>query len=129
MNLIKIFLIFLISSSLVLGESAVPLNLGDKAPFEGVLFTTPKAQELKNTLIERDSLKIINYSLNTSINLQTDILTHKDNQIKLIMDQNDNLAKEVYSERSLNSWEKFLWFGVGVLSSVLILYGVKEAAK
>jgi len=110
-------------------DKATPLNKGDAAPFTGLLLTPSQAQDVKNTAIERDALKAVNGSLNLSINLQDDIIKHKDNQITVMMQQNDNLSKNLYSERQTSTWEKAAWFAAGIITTGLVLYGVKNISK
>src|SRR5271167_4452065 len=63
------------------GQDAVYLNQNDKSPFSGYLLPADKLVELRNNTLERDSLKGQNDSLNTSLKLQDDVISKKDEQI------------------------------------------------
>ena len=111
----KLFVILLLLSFFSYAEDAVHLNVNDKAPFDGFLITPAKVNQFAQTVNERDNLQQLNNSLNTSINLQTDIITHKDTQINLLLDQNDKLAKTAAASQTINDWVKVGYFLGGIL--------------
>ena len=124
----KLFVILLLIPSLSLAD--VQFIEKDKvAPFDGFLFPPEKANEVKVKVIERDNYKALSESYEKSLNLQKQNYDYQAEKIKLYMDQNDNLAKNLYAERNVSDWTKVMWFGVGVLATVLTLYGVKQATK
>jgi hypothetical protein len=134
MILSRILLISLIVSSLLISttafsEDAVLINKNDKAPFTGVLLDTKKAQEYKNTTVERDNLKDLNLSLSTSLNLQTDLIQRKDTQLKLVLDQNDKLSQSVEKSRDTSELEKIVWFGLGIIISGISVYAYSKINK
>ena len=107
-------------------QDAITIQKGTQAPFTGILLPSDKAEDMKNAIIERDGLKKMNDSLKLSIDLQDDLINRKDNQIKVVLEQNDVLSK---ADKSTNTLEKGLWFSGGALAVILLLYGVKNAAK
>jgi hypothetical protein len=110
-------------------QDAIPIQKDTPAPFTGVLLPPDKAQDMKNTIFEKNALKKMNDSLNITINLQDDLINRKNNQITTVLNQNDKLAKTAYEERSMSNTEKAIWFFAGTLTTVLVLYGVKAATK
>lgn len=84
---------------------------------------------MRKELLERDSLIIINKSLEESIKHNKDIIQISDLKINNLSEQNDNLAKSLYSERSMTNWERLAFFALGVIGTGLAVYGIKEATK
>lgn len=120
-KLIKILTIITLINSYSFAQDAVLLNKDDKAPFNGFLLPQEKLQELHNNTLERDAFQKENESLNKSLNLQQTNLGLKDNQINILLNQNDNLAKALGSERTLNNWEKTGYFIGGIIVTGLAI--------
>lgn len=128
----KIFCIVLI---VIQGMSVANANevryllKGEQAPYEGFLFDTEKANNIKNAVVERDGYKLINESLERSLQL------HKANQELYIQQrdifrtQNDKLANELEKERSTSTLSHILWFSLGVLATGIAVYGAKQITK
>lgn len=123
----KLVLILLIPSILL--ADVQYLEKGKSAPYDGFLLPSDKANEMKVNTIERDSYKLLYESTTKSLNLQKQNFDYQEDKIKLYMDQNDSLAKNLYAERNVSDWTKVLWFGIGVAASILTLYGVKQVTK
>lgn len=119
----------LLLNSLCFAQDSVLLHQNDKAPYDGILLTQDKAQDVKNKLLEGDSYKLLNDSLNKSLNLQADIITKDDNKINLCMDQNDKLAKSLQSSTTMSDWEKVGYFLVGVFATAAAIYGAHQIYK
>ena len=108
---------------------AVALNKNDPAPFSGVLLSNDKANQLKNTSIERDEYKLINDSLTRSVKLYRDNETIYDNKVNVLLQQNDKLAVSLYDARQTTMWEKFGYFFLGVAATTAAVYGVKKVTQ
>lgn len=102
-----------------LAQTTVPLNKNDTAPFSGVLFDNKTAQEARNALI-------IVPSLEKSLQLQTENFTLSEDKVNLLLKQNDNLAKRLGEEREVKSWERVLWFSLGIAASGFAVYGARR---
>ena len=131
--MLKTLRIFLIISNLLFFISA-PCQAGDvtylelntPAPYPGYLFTVPKTEETRQKLIDLDTFKALNESLQKSLDLNKTNLQLVEDKNVLLLNQNDSLAKKLYNEREMSDWTKALWFGAGVLATILITYGVKK---
>lgn len=124
------FIVFaLLLTFIVNAEDAVVLKKGDSAPNDGILISQDKAQEIKNTTIERDGLLQINDSLNKSLTLQTQISDINQKKVQLLSDQDDKLAKSLQNSQTMNTLEKVLWFSLGFIVPVAGFYGVRQAIK
>lgn len=107
-------------------EAVQPINKGSAAPFTGILFPEKDAQDLRKELIELDTTKLLNESLQKSLSLEHDSFDHQQAKINLLLDQNDKLAERVYKADSFSTWEKIGWFGLGILTTGLCFYGLKK---
>lgn len=128
MRLISILLVFLLSFS-ALAQDSVPLNKGQAAPFEGILFTTEKAQSIRKELIEKDQFKMFNEALLQNEQYYEKIIQNKNKQLDLTLNQNERLVKQAEKAGSLTTLEKALWVGAGVLATSLAIMGAGSLAK
>lgn len=123
-----LILLTLIATS-VLAEPVV-LTKGQLAPFDGVLFTRPEELSIRYKLIERDTFKDL---LDTTYPAM--ILRLKDNE-KLALEetnlwrtQSAALAKQNIEYRDKAYRNSLLWFGGGILTTVLITFAVNKVSK
>ena len=124
-----LLILFLLFNSIVKADDVVFLPAGESKNYDGYLFTPQKAQDVKNTLIERDGLLKLNESLQRSLNLQSGIIEADQKKIQLLLDQNDKLAQSLGSSQSLNNLERFGWFLVGVVSISVVSYGIFKVTR
>jgi hypothetical protein len=126
--LISLILINLVTRNLFADE-ALSLIKGTAAPYSGVLLPLDQATDLRNSVLERDSYKKLNDSLNQSIDIYKTNEQYDQQKINLLVKQNDDLTKATQSERSLTDLEKMLYFGAGVVVLGFSLYGAKQLSK
>jgi hypothetical protein len=129
LRILKISLILLLISNIALADDPTILQLGDKAPYIGLLFSPTKANELRQGLLERDYYLKINDSLNKSIDLQQAIINDQNNKINLLITQDDSLAKNLQSERNVSEWTKAAYFLLGIAATVGAGYAIKRAGQ
>jgi hypothetical protein len=127
-EMISILLVFMLSFS-ALGQDSVPLNKGQAAPFEGVLFTTEKAQSIRKELIEKDQFKMFNEALLQNEEYYKTIISNNKGQIKLVLEQNTSLVKQAEKAGSLTTLEKALWVAAGVIGTSLAVMGAGSLAR
>lgn len=125
----KFITILMVICQLGLAEESVHLNKGQEAPFDGFLITAEKVQEIRQIKIERDVNLKLNESYDKSLKLQEDMSAKKDNQINLLLDQNDKLAKSAYASQSVNDFTKILLFLGGAVVTGFIAYGVHQTTR
>lgn len=127
--LLKILLISLIATNSFADNDVVSLLKGQPAPFDGLLFTIPKAEDLKRSVVERDNYKLLSESLERSIDLfkKNDELNNQ--KVNILLEQNDKLAKNLYEARSTSTAERVLWFGLGLAVTGMAIYGAKTLTK
>lgn len=123
-----IFLILLSLSNQLLAD-VIYLEANKPAPFTGFLFDVEKGKQVKQRLVEADYFEKLSQSLTIQVNLYEGIETRSNEKYKILMDRNNDLSKNLNAERSLGNWERLGIFGLGVLATVLVLYGVKNVSK
>lgn len=131
MNLANKFIasVLLFSTSICIAEPTVYLKAKDPAPFNGILFSLPKAEETRIKLLERDSFEKMNKMLEKSIIDLEQIKERQSKNFNLLLDETDDLAKNLYSERQMKNVERLMWFGGGAAVVVLIVWGLRSFVK
>jgi len=124
--MIKYILILILISNICFADDSVFLNKGQPATFDGFLLPPDKVKELQNNTLERDTYKQINDSLNRSIDLYKSNTSIKDQEIQVLMNQNDNLAKSLNDSRTTSDWTKALYFLGGIVISVVAIKGAHD---
>lgn len=127
----KILLSFLIivNSTFCYADDSVPLNKGQAAPFDGTLLSNDKANQTRKELIELDELRLKEPSYKRTIDLYKSNENLYSDKIKIVSDQNDNLAKNLYEARSLTTWEKLGYFALGAAVAGLAVRGIQQSLK
>ena len=110
-------------------DDAYIISQDEKAPFSGLLFRKDKAQELKNTVLERNALVIVNGSLEKSLALKNDSIFLIESKNSLLLKDNDSLATNLHNERTTNAWTHAFYFALGAGGMILGLYGLKQISK
>ena len=122
-------LTFLINVNSVYAQDVIRLEQNTPAPYTGILFPEAKAIEIKNQLIEKDYQDIIIKSQARSLDLFKSNEEYYNKQKDILDLQNDKLAKELYEARQTSHWEILGWFGLGVVTTSLAVFGVKQITK
>lgn len=126
-NLLISLMILLTSNCFA--QDATHLNKNDPAPYEGIIFTIPRSQELRVMEIEHKEYKLLNDSLQRSQAQYEDILKLDTDKVNIVSQQNDNLAKSLEASRTSSEWTKILWFGLGVFATSAAIYGASKFTK
>lgn len=121
----------ILSLSLLLTTSSytadvVFLNKNDPAPYPGFLFDSDKAKVTRQRLLDEDTDKQLIDSLKKSLDLQSKISDLNQNKVNICVTQIDSLSKSVNDSKNLTDLQKFFWFGMGILTFGLVLYGVNK---
>jgi len=105
------------------------LEKGTEAPFQGVLFNITDANKIRVELLEKDTLVFLTESYKRSLDLTDKNMKFKDEQLDIVISRNLDLTKALNSQKSMNDWERVLWFGLGIAVSTLTLYGLKHVSR
>lgn len=98
---------------------------GYKLTQDSWIFSPDKAKDVRNRLVDLDTEKQLNESLNKSLSLEQSMNKIQDDKITLLLKQNNDLVQSVDQNRGMNDWSKILWFTLGVVVSGLAIYGAK----
>lgn len=130
-NISKLVLLSFILTLPIYGEDSDPYfaNRGHLLPKDSWVFSSEKAKDVRDRLIDLDVARKSIESYKTSLDLEKGMQEIQDKKIKLLVDQNDNLAKNLTAERSLSSWEKALYFFGGIAATVLAGWAIKKAGE
>ncbi len=125
-----IFLIILtILTNSLLADPVIFLDKDKPAPFDGYLFSPKDAKDLRLKLIDNDiNLEVIK-SYQKSLSISDQINSANEKKINLCVTQVETLSKTTVDEREFSDWKKLGWFTLGVLTSILTVYGIKKVTQ
>ena len=118
-----------IVSQISLAADVTYINKDDKAPYSGFLFTEDKAKDIRLQLIDLDTYKSLNKSLERTVELYKKNEDIDQSKINTLLDQNDKLATNLYSARETSNWERALYFFGGAVLTGLAFYGASQVYK
>lgn len=122
----KKLLSFLMIVTLSVNAESINLNVGDLAPFKGVLTDYETSRKVMDDLNRLDVVESINTSLNNSIEMYKEVLSNNEQQHKLLRDSNNRLRDRIEKSESVTSLERVLWFSLGVLGTGFAIKAAKE---
>lgn len=102
---------------------------GHILPQESWVFSPEKAKSTRDKLIDLQTTEKINESLNKSLDLYKSNEQIQQNKINLLLEQNDKLALRLGESQSLNNWEKFGLFVLGIAATVGAGFAIKKAGQ
>ena len=105
------------------------LKAGQPAPFDGLLFTEEKAEQLRKDVIAKKTLEDLNLSLNQSLEREKANYNLSESKSNALIEQNIKLSKSLQEERSMTSLERIFWFGLGSVLTGAAAYGVVKTLK
>lgn len=128
MQRLMIFLMIatMLSPTLGYADRSVSLVKGNKAPYSGVLMDNERSNKVKKELIEKDYLDKANKSLEKSVSFERDNNQHLSTKVTTLTEQNTKLADQLGKERSFTSWERVLWFSLGIVATGAAVYGASK---
>lgn len=105
------------------------LKQSQPAPFTGYLFNEEDAQNARNAVIDRDRYRLLSDSLQHTVNLQSETIKLEEKRVELYKTKTDEIAKELYSSRSINNWERIGWFILGIAATAAAGYTISHVSK
>lgn len=117
--------LLIFSINLRANDNVVPIKKGEAAPFEGVLFTEDKANEVRRDLLELDKQRYMVESRNERLGILQSRIELKDEEIELFRVQNDRLVKH----SKTTDVERMVWFALGVIATGAAVYGAGSLAR
>lgn len=110
----------------VYANQAIDLEKDQKAPYSGTLLDKEKANNVKNELLEKDSLAKQNESLNKELNLFKVNQDYMNEKNDLLLKQNIDLTKNLNDTRQMSDWTKVGYFLLGVVVVGAGVYGASR---
>lgn len=93
------------------------------------VFSPEKAKSVRDKLIDLETTSKINESLQKSIELYKSNDQIQQNKINLLLEQNDKLAVRLHDSQSLNNWERFGLFMLGIAATVGAGLAIKKVSQ
>lgn len=124
-----ITLILIITTTNALADDPTLIKKNEPAPYNGLLFSIPKATELHKDIVERDALKLTNESLQKSLSITQENYSIEQKKTSILDNRNDELAKRLQESNHTSDGEKLLWMGVGIVVTGVAIYGVSQLRK
>lgn len=105
------------------------LQEGDKAPYKGYLFDIETEKKIRIDLLQLDYYKALDQHNVKIIKLMQDNEDLMNKRIELYQKQNLNLNEQLASSKDINTIERIVWFGLGILATGFAFYGARQLAK
>jgi hypothetical protein len=105
------------------------LNKGDKAPYDGYIFTEEATRLIKKDLMQKDILERLNKTLESNVDVQSKIIAEQNKHIELLQERNLKIYERIGRDEITSSYEKALWFGLGILGAGLAVYGAAQLVR
>lgn len=126
----KLVLVCFLVCNLVIGETDPYFaNKGHVLTQDSWVFSPDKAKDVRNRLIDGETNLKLNESLTRSIELYKSNDEIQQKKVNLLLEQNDVLAKRLNESQSLNNWEKFGLFVLGIAATVGAGIAIKKAGQ
>lgn len=103
-------------------QDIVVLKKGEPAPFDGVFFSKEAEVKLRQVALDKQALEKQNLTLKDLAVFYEDQSNIMRQRISVQQDQNINLSKQLYDQRSGNFWENAMYFGIGVFVTGAMSY-------
>ena len=110
-------------------EDIQVIEQGQVANCDGLLFSPEAAKKVDENQQDAKYYKELSGQLYESRNLYIEQVDTMDKRLKLYMDQSHTLAQEVTRKENEDKWQKFLYFGLGVLATGVAIYGASELSR
>lgn len=91
-----------------------------------ICFDKETAKQMRKDLLKKDFLESENESLNRSLDLSTDALRLRKDQLDLALEQNDKLAERLRKNSESEGYRKIIWFALGIFATGLAIKGAQE---
>lgn len=107
----------------------VRIYKGSTAPYTGSLVDSKTMKKIRVELIEKDAYSVQNKSLTRSLELHQLNADLTEKQVNILARSNKRLADRLDKDTNLSSWERVLWFGLGVAATGFAIKSAKELVR
>ena len=102
------------------------INKGEIANCDGLLFSPEASKQVDETQEDAKYYKDLSDKLQVRRDYADKEINILDKRLHLYIQQSEILAKEVYRKEREDKWQKFLYFGLGVLATGIAVHGASE---
>lgn len=117
-----LFLSLSASPNNAFADGLVVLKKGDTCPFDGYLLSKDQASKIYTELEACDRIRLINTSLNKSIELYKSNEVEYKTEISDLKIQNSNLVLAIDKATTDNTWKNILWFSLGAIVTGFVIH-------
>lgn len=118
--------VFANSSRSLCDNNYCVLSKGDKCPYDGLLVSDAQVSKVNKELENCDKLKLINKSLNKSIELYKLNEIEYKAEISELKIQNVNLDQALEKANTNSTTRNVLYFGLGIVTTGLLFYAARH---
>lgn len=105
------------------------INKGQVANCSGLLFSPEASKQMDEAIADSKYFKEVNGKLIERKKLTDEEISILDQRLKLYMNESNVLAKELSSRNSESSFQRIIYFGLGVLATGVAVYGASQLNK
>lgn len=107
-------------------EDIQVLNKGQVANCSGILLSPNASKQMDEAIADSKYFKEINLKLIERKELTDKQVSILDQRLQLYMNESTVLAKELSTRDSQSSFQKIMYFGLGVLATGIAVYGASR---
>lgn len=100
-------------------DDVVYIEKGEKVPYSGVLFPEQLAKQLRRDLLESDKQVLRLENERSKTERLSEVIKLKDAEIELYETQNKRLVRAESASNTMS----YIWFGLGILTTGVAVYG------
>lgn len=102
------------------------MKRGELVPRDGLLFSIPKADEVRKQVIEKEGLEQTKKSLENSLSITQHSYEIEQEKTSILTKRNDDLAQRLQESQHMSDWAKFFWFAAGVVGTSAAAWGLSR---
>jgi hypothetical protein len=110
-------------------DQVIRLEKGTPSPYTGVLMPDSIAKDLRDAVVDRDGCKLINESLNKSIEFYRENESLNQEKVNILLQKNNELAESLRDTKDFNNTQRLIWFVLGIVVTGIAVYGVKQISN
>jgi hypothetical protein len=110
-------------------EDVQVIEKGQVANCDGLLMSPEASKKIDETQQDAKYYRELSEKLQLRQSYTDKEINILDQRLKLYVDQSEVLTREVNRKERENNWQKFMYFGLGVFATGIIIYGTSELTR
>lgn len=107
-------------------EDVQVLAKGQVANCDGLLMSPKASKKADEAIQDAKYYKLLSDKLIERQDYTTKEINILDQRLKLYVEQSNTLAKELVYKENQDKWQRFVWFGAGILVAGLSVYAAAQ---